>query len=414
MRTRPPYNHVPVLLFLFQPFIAVVSALRNYKARNSVNLLWFFIIFYGYTFVISSDQLDSRRYAQNLATLSTEHATTVAEFFDLLYKDETNYVDVVEPLLTFLISRFTDSARVLFAFFGLIFGYFYSRNLWFLLSAVRHSLKKEAIVFLVLFAFMVAIWQINGFRFWTAAHVFIYGLFRLANGARRSGALFAALSVFVHFSFVLPLAVLLVYLIVGKRVLLCFGLYMGSFFLSQATPLDLSAYFGYLPPVFQDRTEKYTSEAYLEHVAKPVQVNWYVDGRIAAVKYALNFLLIVLFLKYRAILGRHYVAASLLCLGLLLGTLVNFLGGLPSIMRFQSISQMALLAGLFVFVQSFRTRLFAWWVKMPVYIAAVLFIVVEIRIGFDTMGTMTVIGNPVVASFVEGDIPLIDLIKPRQ
>jgi hypothetical protein len=121
--------------------------------------------------------------------------------------------------------------------------------------------------------------------------------------------------------------------------------------------------------------------------------------------------LVVLFIRYRRLLVLGGLASGLLCYGLMLGTVVNFLGSLPSIIRFQFVVYMALLAVIFVFTQGFRGRLFPWWAKAPVIVAAALFIIVEIRIGFDTMGIMTIVGNPVVASFVDNDIPLIKLIK---
>jgi hypothetical protein len=40
-----------------------------------------------------------------------------------------------------------------------------------------------------------------------------------------------------------------------------------------------------------------------------------------------------------------------------------------------------------------------------------LLIIVSIRVGFDYLGIVTIIGNPFIAPFIEYDMPLIDLIK---
>ena len=43
--------------------------------------------------------------------------------------------------------------------------------------------------------------------------------------------------------------------------------------------------------------------------------------------------------------------------------------------------------------------------------AMLLFIIVEIRIGFQTIGILTVIGNPLIAPLIKNDVAIIDLIK---
>ena len=49
---------------------------------------------------------------------------------------------------------------------------------------------------------------------------------------------------------------------------------------------------------------------------------------------------------------------------------------------------------------------------MNIYIPFLLiYIIVTIRIGFDTMSITTVFGNPLIAIFMEEDIALINLIK---
>lgn len=402
------------LLWFLAPFTTLLIAIWNYRAPSSKNMLWLFAIFYGYTFVISNNQLDSNRYAENLVILANQHGITIGDFVNLLYGEETDYVDILQPLVTFLVSRFTSDARILFAFFGLIFGFFYSRNIWFLLSFAGQRIKTESLPFLLLFVFMISLWQINGFRFATASQVFIYGLFALANQEKRKGTLICIASLFVHFSFVLPVLVLLIHLLIGRRLFICFALYFVSFFMSQATPDFFTGYAKSLPEVFQERTSGYTSEAYLEARAKLAQkaVNWYITWRTLAIMYLSNLVLIVIFIKYRKLLADHKVAAGLICFALLLSAIANVLSGIPSAgLRFQLVAYAIMFASLYLFIQRAQWKLLPGWVTVPAMAAMLLYVIVEIRIGFDTMGIMTVIGNPFIAPFVDSDIPLIDLIK---
>ncbi|HEX8041745.1 MAG TPA: hypothetical protein VF490_21505 [Chryseosolibacter sp.] len=402
------------LVWLLSPFLSLVMAVRNYKAAWAKNVLWLFVVFYGFTFVVSNQQIDANRYVLGLEKLSRQDATSFTEFFDMLYQKDTNYVDVLQPLVTFLVSRFTDDGRILYAVFGVIFGYFYSRNAAFLISFVRKKIRKEALIFLITCLFVVSIWQMNGFRFATAAHVFIFGLFNLFNERKAKGVLFCIGSVFVHFSFLMPLIILAIHLLVGNRLFVAFVLYFASFFATQVTPDLLKNYAGYLPGVFQERSAKYTSDAYLEareELAKR-QVNWYVNGRVIALTYATNVLLAIVFIRYRRHFSGLPVAAHLLSFSLYLFAAGNIFSSVPSVgIRFQLVSLMPLFAALFLFVQAHSRMLFSKWVKVPFIAAALLFIIVEIRIGFDTTGVITLIGNPIVAPFMDNQVPLISLIK---
>lgn len=401
------------LLLIIAPFFALVLAFRNYTYTWSKNLVWLFIIFYGYTFVVSNDEQDANRYVADLVSFSKKEINSPSDFLLLLYSDNTNFVDVAQPLLTFLVSRITDNGRILFAAFGLVFGYFYSRNIWRLLSYTDGKIKREALPFLILFIFVVAIWQINGFRFYTATHIFVYGLFFIVEKRRNKGLLFCALSVFVHFSFLLPLLILAIYLIIGNRIVLSAILYFSSFFISQVSPDFLRSYSDLLPAVFQERSDGYTSDEYLE-VRKKLKAKgrWFLEGRTLIVVYMTNLVLLVIFFRYFKLLQQNKVSAGMLTFGLLFFAFANLLLEIPSVgARFQGVSLLIVVGALFIFVQQERMRLFSWLIKLPILASVILFVAVEIRIGMQTVGVMTIVGNPLIAPFVENDTSLLDLIK---
>ncbi len=403
------------IVWLVLPFASLLYAINNYRAPWAKNILWLFIAFYGYTFVISNDQLDSNRYKLALLEMSQKSATSLTEFSFLLYGEDTDYVDILQPLLTFVVSRFTADSRILFTCFGLIFGFFYSRNVWFLFSKVGSRIKKEALPFLFLFTFVVSIWQLNGFRFATATHVFIYGLILLFKGRKNRGFLFCLASLFVHFSFILPVFILLLHRVIGNRLIVCFSFFFVSFFVLQVTPEVISGYTETLPIVFRERTENYTNADYIKglvKVNKTTVVNWYVTWRMVGLIYVTNLLLAIMFFKYRKLLGQHHLAASLFCYSLLLFSVANILSTVPSVgIRFQLVSMEILFGAIFFFVQANKQKLFPLWARVPLIAVTLLYVVVEIRIGFSTMGIMTIIGNPFIAPFVQNDIPLINLIK---
>ncbi len=404
---------IPLWLFFIHPLSALLISLRRFKALNAPNIIWLFVIFYGFTFVISDQSIDASRYATYLREAHVKPVGSFAEFVGYLYSQETNYVDVVQPLLTFLVSRLTDNPQVLFAVFGVFFGYFYSRNIWFLLSQVRSKLKPEAMLFLTMAAFAVSIWQMNGFRFWTAAHVFAFGVFYWAADKRVKGMLFCFLSVFVHFSFVFPLVVFVLYVFAGNWLLPYFMVFTASIFVSLITPATFSEYTRYLPAVFQQRTETYTSKEYLRRLGKEsrVQVNWYVRARQTGIQLAIPLMFLVLVLRYRKYIEARQLELRILCFSLVMGSVVNLLSAGPSVGRFYHLYYILSFGAIFLICQGMQWKTFPLVVRIPVFAAVVLFVVVEIRIGFDTMGLMTVLGNPIASLFVTRDIPLINFIK---
>lgn len=402
------------VVFFLMPVVALVSAIRNYRAAIAKNIVWMFTVYYGFTFVISSENLDSSRYRDELLKWNTSSVTDFPEFIALLYSSEAKYVDILQPLVTFILSRFTDDYRVLFAFFGLIFGYFYSRNIWMLLSFVQDRIRPWAVPLIILFSLLITIWHINGFRFWTAAQIFFFGFLRYSiHGERLKGAFFCFLSVFVHFSFFFPVALLLFYFLLGNRLIVYSILYFSSFFVAQVSPETLASYIVNLPPVFQERTEKYINQEYLGSVEKTKlkPLNWYVTGRIVALQYTVILLLIVCIVKHRAVIMENPILNSLLCFGLLLAISVNLLGSLPSFGRFSTVSYLFIFSFLFLLVQNYNGKVYPSWVQFVLIAAVSLYCVVEVRRGFDTIGIFTVVGNPVMALFVDNEIPLIDLIK---
>ncbi|MBF6608097.1 MAG: hypothetical protein ITG00_05110, partial [Flavobacterium sp.] len=185
------------LLFLISPLLVVILAAKDFRKSWAKNIIWLFVIFYGATFVISNDKIDANRYRDQLYEFSIQELTPV-NIFSMVYGPESQVLDILQPLLTLTVSLFTTNFHVLFAVFGLVFGYFYSRNIWYLLDRTEGKLEWSAVILMMTFAFVVGFWEINGFRFWTAAHIFFYGVFPYVADRNRKKLWFAVLAIFVH------------------------------------------------------------------------------------------------------------------------------------------------------------------------------------------------------------------------
>ena len=173
-----PQRKYSLILFLIWPFFSIIYAIRNYRAIWAKDLVWFFVIFFGFTLTIiladTEGQADSTRYRDKFVAMAGQQVN-----FDnisvLFYDEDSQVLDVIETIVIFTVSRFTGNYHVLFAVFGLIFGYFYSRNIWYLIDRAGKRIATENIPIILTFAFVVGFWEINGFRFWTATHIFLFG-----------------------------------------------------------------------------------------------------------------------------------------------------------------------------------------------------------------------------------------------
>jgi len=397
-------------LFLIWPFLSIFFAFRNYHELWAKNIVWLFVAFFGYTMVISNADIDANRYRDQFIEISDGGEQT--NLVKGLYAEDTGYVDILKPLLDNLVSLFTNNYKILFLVYGLIFGFFFSRNLWLLLNRITHPATIISIFLLIIFAFINPIWNINGFRFWTAAQLFVYGCLLYFLEGNKKGLLIAFLSPFVHFSFMLPVAVLFIYLLLGNKLLFYFYFFMISMFISELNLESIKNNIeGVLPVVFELKVNNYTNVDYREQrVEAGKGVNWYVPFRTKALKYSVYIFLIVLFWKWRQQIKSNKQLYGLFSFVLFFFGIANIVSSIPSGGRFLNIAFSLSIALTFLFVQKFHDKFINFVLKFSTP-ALLLYLIVTIRMGFDTIGLTTIIGNPLIALLMEGDKALIELIK---
>lgn len=403
------------LIFLISPLLAVVISMRNFKDSWAKNIIWAFIAFYGYTFVISNEGMDANRYRDKFLSL-TNKDITFTTFIEFLYDGETKTLDIVQPLVSFVVANITSNYHVLFAVFGIIFGYFYSRNIWYLLSKINTRTDNIGIFILITFAIVVGFWEINGFRFWTAAHVFFYGAMRYLWEGKKKYLLISFFSVFFHFAFFLPVAVLLLFSFLGNRTNIYFWVLIGSFFVSEIN-LDMvgNVLKSVLPEAFHSKANAYTSTEYAEHLQiKKVEKSLHAKIYIKGLKYfILCFFILVYLQRKRLQLHLNKSLYKLYNFSIYFLAIANVISLIPSGGRYARVSNLFAVAFIFLLLHHYPQPYIRKFRKLVLIGAPflLLFNLVSARIGFDTIGFVTIIGNPLAVIFVESDIALIELLK---
>jgi hypothetical protein len=329
------------------------------------------------------------------------------------YSEESDAVDIYQPLVIFILSRFTEDANVLFAVFGITYGYFFSRNIWLLLDLCNKSkVDQKSWLLIISFVCVIGFWNLNGVRMWTAAHVFFYGAFQYLVNNKRNGIAFVFSSILIHFSFILPIGFFLLFVFVRISWRILYFLFISSFFISS---LNISAVRTGLesvaPSFLLPRVESYTNDEYLESVTNLNEsANWYIKFHSDSLMWTIAILFTIIYFSKSSKFKDEKSFSNLFGFSLLISSVGNITSLLPSGGRYVLLAQLFGVALLVFYHVRFKVDLFGRWL---VLLSPLLyfFIIVSIRISFDTISVMTILGNPILALLVDLPIPLIDVLK---
>lgn len=391
--------------FILFPFLGLINAIRNYRSSWAKPTMVAFVAFFGLS-MVKSDSVDSTRYVQNLEMMynSNKDFDTIQAGF---YNNEGGQADIYVTITTFVFSLFTDNGNILFMFFGLVFGYFYANNIWLVLTQSKGKLGWEQHLLLAAFSMIIGFWTINGVRMWTAAHVFFFGSFLYLFQGKKKGLFIAATSIFIHFSFVLPVFLLVAYSLVRINFRFLYIFYIASFFIAELnvdfirTTLENN-----LPEFLLPKVKTYFNDDYLEGYEEvAVAVNWYVLYYKKILTYFTVIFISVIFFK--ANLSKQ--TKKLLGFSLLFLAVANILSLLPSGARFLNVAFLFSLATSFIIVSNSKEVFIAKSVRLlsPLLI---LFCIISVRLSLDYFN-VTTLTNPIVVFLTNINQPLIDIIK---
>lgn len=343
-------NRNLLLLFLLWPFLAFLTVLSNYERKESRRLIWFFMVYYGLTFVIANDGLDAARYVQFLK----ENANlSFSDFWSALGGLYSDTPDIAEPLISFIVSRLTNNHGIYFAVWAAIFGFFYLKSINLLFDRYREQPGWNSLFYLIFFVVLLPVTTINSVRMWTAAWIFFYGAYHVVLFRNPKYLLVTIFSCFVHWSFFSANFILLIYFIAGNRNIIYLPLAFVSFILPQIAGSFFRSVSLRLGGVIQDRFESYTDQTYIiERQESLEQSAWFIQIGNDLVLYFLLFAIIVVQIKDRAFV-KGKVEKNLYSFLLLFLSFVNFGKAIPSFGgRFQIV--FFLFATLYLFLYSLR------------------------------------------------------------
>lgn len=393
--TKASRNIGTFLLFLIWPLLSVYISFKQYKHYSSRNAIWLFTIFLGLTMYFGED-MDATRYSDELTRFHREFDINIFRFLNfVLFDPDEGRIDFVQPLITYFVSIITDEPAFLLAAFGTFYGYFYSRNIWFLIDRMKGKIRLEALAYFVLFCFLVPIWNINGFRFWAATHVFIYGVYNFIYDKKiNKGVFFIIFSFFIHDTFIISIALFFAYLIIRKKTILIFYIYLITFFIGGIGSKYVTDIFDSTGIQLKDRSG-YLNDGYKEGVIELNENrNWYLKYHYPMMEVLMFSSFIWIFYKRKKVLETLDYNVDFFCLGLVFFSLVNLTKDIPSMERFNYIGYMLVTTMLFIFFQNTNFKRRPDWYKIVTIVIIGLFMVVKLWSGFIFFSFATLLANP--------------------
>lgn len=387
-----------LLLFILWPFIAFMTALSNYRQKEAKRVIYFFLIYYGLTFVNNNEFVDAFRYGLRL---KANAALSFSEFFNIvggLYSDTT--VDIIEPLVSFLVSRFTDNSSVYFAIWAAIFGFFYLKSIDLLYTRHQKNPGWNTLVIILFFVFILPVTTISGVRMPTATWIFFFGACHVILYRDYRYLILTFSATMVHWSFITANVILVAYVLAGNRNFI----YLPLAILSLIIPRLLAPVFRVISlrmgGVIQSRYEGYSSEGYIIGMQESQEsASWFLQISDNMVYYYLIIAIIIIQIRNK-VLTTSKEESNLFSFLLLFFAFVNFGKAIPTFGgRFQIVFYLFATLYLFLFalkVPGDKINILTLLGIFPMF----LFAAIKLRLGSESISAWIftpLFGSPIVA-----------------
>ena len=425
MRTSNRNNNSAFILTLLYPFAGLIYTLYNWRKPWAKNVFWLACVYLGAVFlflpegVALGEGTDSARYQLDLINFYGDNSS----LSDVLakYRLERGMMDFYQPILTYFVSRFTDNAHALFAVFALVFGFFYSRNVWYILDKLPNKKQGIFAILTILYFLICPITQINGVRMWTALHVYVYALMPYLLDRDKKKLWCLALAPLIHFSFLYVSLFGLAYIMLpermkaGSRILQIVAL--STFAATLAVnSLNVDAVGGmlmeYSPESYEDRIEMYVNQDTLDRRAEEAALaNWYIAVSGILKKWTIAVLLIFLFPCMKKYFKGEYGLNRLYLFALFLGAFANIMSLIPSGGRSQLVSMMFMVPMVLLSIMKIPKSDGYYGIARFAMLFLLIPVVVDFRRLFDFFGITAVFGNFItvrmlLVEFIENAVPV--------
>ncbi len=341
-----------LILFLIWPFLAFVTAIINFQGSVSRRIIYLFFIYYGLTFVLY-EGMDSVRFVDYFEYNAELPFSEFSNIVGGLYAEDSS-VDIIEPLISFVVSRFTSNYGFLFAAYAALYGYFYLKSIKLLYSKRKNRSELYSLLFLALFSLILPVTNIFAVRMWAAAWIFFFGAYHIILYRKRTFFLITLLACLMHWSFLIVNVILFIYYFVGNRNYIYIPILIVSFIAPGILMPVIGSLTSDVGGSLQNRYDNYTGEAYSAvYQENLLQSNSLISMNADILFYTLIVAILIISIWYRNYMMKKE-DQNLLSFMILFMALINFGQYIPNFgFRFKTVFM--LFATMYIYL--FHTRI---------------------------------------------------------
>lgn len=379
-------NAVALLItFMVWPFGGLLYCIKFLRERIALNYIIAFFALYGYSLVYSLD-MDAHRYVLRFQKMK-----------DLPWAEiEATGYELYFNTIAFILSRFTDNSRLLFALLGLVYGYFFIQAAWILIQQLPEKLNLMINYFFAAFLLFIPIASLIGVRSHTAMFVFLYACLLVATSQERKWwhLILATLSITIHWSYIIPVAFFWIFYFGRSAIFKAHILIAVSFLVRYVIPLDVSGFIELIGGDIEGKYTAYTVDSYVDgRVEALTAVKTYVTLR-GDIMFVFLFAVWLLHFLYRKKLPINYITERMYVLFALMVSMFNFLAGnIISYDRFQQVTNIVGLAYVFFFIKDCATPRMKQLVFFGSIIPFAINFWVNTRLTLDSINAFLLLGN---------------------
>ncbi|MGP5439704.1 EpsG family protein [Psychrobacter faecalis] len=354
--------YIKCLLFLFSPFVAFLYSLRTVKKKSSYFIFYLTAVFFGLAFSLPSGRDGSGPSYDGQAYRKWFDEMKYISFQDY-FEDLQNYLtfnslkrDFYFDTFAFYVSRITDNYHVMFMLAAVIFAYFTLKSLSFLTKEERFDNGVSSYILLYLFTYN-QIFNINGMRFWTAAWIAVFCIFKLFRDKNNKYLILILITPFIHGSYWLFIGVVAVAYMLRRFDRLWVLLFLSSFFTSIFAAELLQYIQSFLPSFLSNSIDVYTDPEYIEFRRSWSGIGFFKILIENSRLIYMNFV-ILLFIRHSNEIKINIKTKDLYLFLLIFVTVFNFLMTVPSLGgRYITLSYPVIA---YIWLVSFKGRRYSW------------------------------------------------------
>ena len=258
-----------IILFLINPILGALYSLKRMNTKSSYVIFFCYMALFGLSMTMESSFyqndsedsfLDSMHHRADFEDITT---MSWGEFSNSLFEINYERRDYYDYVLKFFVGQITDNYHVFFMVVAMVFAIFCLKSFRYFTSENNYS-NTYPVYFLAYIFMLIQIVQINGVRFYTAAWIAIFALFKILHDGNKRYIILLLILPLIHRSFFFLYVIILLAFFTKEFHRLWIVMFFISIVFSEVSSALLSSNMNLLPEHmtvwvedYLERDEKY-------------------------------------------------------------------------------------------------------------------------------------------------------------